>query len=257
MQIGRVACHGIISDTEATRTCGTEGGADRVEQGHVADQQENDIQNRHAHIEQIENACGLAHFGHQLANAGTGAFCPQQMHGKTLALIACEGQQKHQNTHAAQPVAEAAPVEKTSGERLHIGQNGRAGGGEAGNNFKEGIDVGGDFPGNVKGEATDQTQYNPADTDTNQTFFGVKGAGRFAAEQKQQRGQYDDQSHGEDKCLYRRAFSAEKADQQGWDHKKSFDGKDLGDKPPHHFIIHRYNLIRKYRLTDGWSHGRW
>ena len=71
------------------------------------------IKKRIADIEDIQNRGGFAHFRNQLANIGTGALRPKQMHGKALAAFAAgdDGQQNYQHTHTAQPMAEGAPVQ--------------------------------------------------------------------------------------------------------------------------------------------------
>ena len=159
-----------------------------------------------------------------LAHTGAGAFCPQQVHGKTLTLFAGESQQKYQYTHAAQPVAEAAPIQQSLRQGLHIGQNGRAGGGKAGHDLEESIDIQGDFPGNIERQAADQTEYHPAGTDADQTLLGIKGAGRIAAQQEKHSSHGQQQSEGPQKAENCRRFAPVQADQQGRDHEKPLDG---------------------------------
>ena len=182
LQIGGVTGQGIVSNTEATGAGSTESSTNRIKQRHLTYQQENHIQHSQADIDQIKDGCGFTHFGHQFAHTGAGAFCPQQMHGKTLALLTGEGQQEHQHTHTTQPVAETAPVEQSFGQCLHVGENRGTGGGESGDDLEEGIDKQRDFPGNIKGEASYQTEHDPTDTDAHKALFGIEGAGRIAAQ---------------------------------------------------------------------------
>ena len=110
------------------------------------------IEHPQALINKIQYHCGFAHTGDQLAYTWSGALCPKQMHRKAGVVSAGDnGQQKYQYPHAAQPVAEAAPVKQPLGQSLHIRQNGGAGGGEAGDDLKKRIDVIGNLPGYKEG----------------------------------------------------------------------------------------------------------
>ena len=249
LQIGRVRGDGIVFDAETAGACRAESGADRVEQGHVAKQQEHCIQHRQTDVDHVKDGCGFTHFGYQFTHAGTGAFRPQQVHGETLALGAGESQQEDQYAHAAQPVAETAPIHQTPGEGFHIGQDRRTGGGKSGHDLKERIHIGGDFPGNVEGQRAHQTHCHPADGHAHQTLFGIESVGRVAAQQEQHGGNHRCQQHRPSEALHRVCFTAENADDQGGDHEDSLDGQDLGDKPPHHFIVHSILTYAKMSLS--------
>ena len=55
-------------------------------------------------------------------------------------------------------MAEAAPIEDAFRQVFHSRQNGSAGGGEAGDDLKQGIDESGDLPGDDKGQAAGQAE---------------------------------------------------------------------------------------------------
>ena len=239
MQIGAVGSKGVVSHAEAAGACSTESVADGFQWCHAADEQQHDVQHRHAHINQVENRGGGAHFRHQLTHIGAGAFCPEQVHGKTLAVATGKGQQEHQYAHTAQPMAEAAPVKDTGREGFHIRKNGRACGGKAGYDLKQGIHKPGNFPGDPEGQTAHQTHGDPADTHADKTLFGMEGAGGAPADQSQHQHQHSNDAHGNEKAHGGCGRSAAQADHQRRDHKKSFNGQDLGDKTPHHFIVHR------------------
>ena len=159
LQIRAVAGKRVIADTKAAGARGAESVAHRLKGGHTAKEQEADVCNGEDDVEKVQNCGGFPHFGYQLSHAGAGAFRSQQVHGKALALVSTgnDGQQEHQNTHTAHPVAEAAPIEDALGQPLYGGENGSAGGGKAGDDFKQRINKPGNGTGKQERQAPRQT----------------------------------------------------------------------------------------------------
>ena len=85
-----------------------------------------------------------------------------------------QGQQKHQNAHAADPVGEAAPKQNALGQIRHSGQDGRAGGGKAGNGLKQRIHRVRDAAGQHKGHSTHHTDEQPAQRRGHKAFPHVE-----------------------------------------------------------------------------------
>ena len=249
LQVGAVAGEGIVAHAEAAGARGAEGIAHRLEGRHAAKQQKKDIRNGQDNVEDVEDGGGFAHPGHQLAYAGPRALRPQQVHGKALAPFSAghDGQQKHQHTHAAYPVAEAAPIEDAFRQVLHSRQNGSAGGGEAGDDLKQGIDESGDLPGDDKGQAAGQAEDDPAQGDADHAVGGVEVAFGPPAQHPQGGGDGQQDDDGGGKTPDGGVLPQVHADGQGRDHENPFQRQDLGDEAAHHFIVHDVPLRRRCR----------
>ena len=258
LQVGAVAGDGIVFHAEAAGAGGAEGGADCLEEGHFTRQQEQNVQHGQQDVQRIENDRGFAHFWHQLAHTGAGAFRPEQVHGKALAVGAGgHRQQEHQHAHTAHPVGEAAPVEQPLGNGLHLRQNGGAGGGEAGDGLEKRVDVSGDRAGNAKRQSADQTEHQPADSHADHALRGIERTLCALAQQLQQTTQAEGDCQGDEKAVHRGGFLHGNADEQRRQHKHAFDQQNLGDEAPHHFVVHRCPLMQRYRSSDTALPVRW
>ena len=85
------------------------------------------------------------------------------MHG----VLAAGGQHrhdKHQNAHAAYPVGKLPPKQVALGHGLDIAENRGAGGGEAGDGLKHGVDIIGYAAAYYKGQRADKGHEYPAQT---------------------------------------------------------------------------------------------
>ena len=249
LQIGAIAGEGIVAHAEAAGSCGAKGVAHRFEDIHLAQHQEYNVRNGQADIENVENGSGLPHFGNQLAHAGAGAFRPEQVHSEALASVCAgdNGQQEHQNAHAAHPVAEAAPVHDALGQAFHLRKNGSAGGGKAGDDFKKRIDKFGDCTGEHEGQASGQGEDDPAQGHADHAVRRIEVALCAPAQEPQQAGNDQQQHHGDQKRLHRGVLATVQADEHGGDHKESFQQQDLGDETPRHFVVHSRCLTRRCR----------
>ena len=58
-----------------------------------------------------------------------------------LARLRHNREQKHEHAHAAEPMAEAAPIQVAAGKRFHVAENGRTGGGKARDDLKQRVDI--------------------------------------------------------------------------------------------------------------------
>ena len=58
LDIGGVAGQRVVFNAKTAGTCGAEGSTDSLEQSHAADQQKNDVENGHDHIDDVEDGCG-------------------------------------------------------------------------------------------------------------------------------------------------------------------------------------------------------
>ena len=149
LQIGAVAGHTVVLDAEASGARRAIGGTEGLEQRHVTGHQENHVQHGQKNINQVEDLRRLFHLRHQLAHLRAGALRPQQVHGIPLLPLSSpgDGQQKHQHTHASQPVAETPPAENSHGQALHIRHHGSSRCGKSGYHLKECVHIVGNRPG--------------------------------------------------------------------------------------------------------------
>ena len=129
---------------KAAGTCGAEGEAETVEEVHIAQKKQHHQYGGHGRVDAVEDHGGLLHAGHQLAGHGAWHLGAHQVHG-VVVLHGDNHEYKHQHAHAADPVGEAAPEEDAVGQQLRLGQHRRAGGGEARDDFKERLEVGGEL----------------------------------------------------------------------------------------------------------------
>ena len=79
-----------------------------VKQRHSTRKKEDKQQCRHRKIDAVENRCGVAHLRNEFGRGRTRCFCSENIH----AALAAERNNDHaeyKNSHAANPVGEAAP----------------------------------------------------------------------------------------------------------------------------------------------------
>ena len=127
--------HGVfriagIQHTEAAGTGCAKGQTQRLEGVHFADAQQDKVHNGQSQIDAVEPNGRLPQLRHQLTHRGAGGFCPHQVE----VLPPCHGengQHKHQNAHAANPVGKAPPEQHTVIHGFYFIQNAGAGGGKA------------------------------------------------------------------------------------------------------------------------------
>ncbi len=156
------------------------------------------MNHRHADVNQVQHSGGIHHLGAQLANGRAGAFCPHQVHVRTAGHLN-HRQQEHQNTHAAQPVGKAAPEQHTVGQGFYITENTGAGGGEAGNGFKERVGEVGNGTAEEEGQTARQAQHDPTERRGNTALFHIKDGVLGLAEGNQMTQQQAAQHHAEER----------------------------------------------------------
>ena len=162
LDIGRHAGKTVIAEAEAAGARCTKGGQQSFKHRHPAEQQEHELDDSQAKINAIEDLCRGLHLGHQLIHLRAGAFGFHQV-DMGAAGQGQQGEQEHQNAHAADPVGEAAPEQDAPGQVLHSGQDAGTGGGEAGNGLKHGIHRVGNAAREHKGHRAHHTDEQPAE----------------------------------------------------------------------------------------------
>lgn len=85
LEIRGIAHEAVVFDAEAARAGSAEGGGNGIKQRHIPDEQQDNFRNRHAEIDEVQDARRGAHFGYQLADRRTGAFCAHQVDVGTAA----------------------------------------------------------------------------------------------------------------------------------------------------------------------------
>ena len=152
---------------------------------------------------------------HQLAAGGAGNLRLHDVHGLGIRLWQ-HCQHKHQHTHAAYPVGEAAPEQDALTERLHVRQDAGACGGKAGDGFKKSIHKPGDLAADGKGQSAEQGKQDPAGSHDPEALLGVHGL-IFGPAQCQKRAGH--QKHGDDRAEGHGVLSIEEAHHQRQQHQ--------------------------------------
>ena len=162
---------------------------------------------------------------------------------------------KHQHAHAAHPVGEAAPEQRAVAQGFHVGQDGGAGGGKAGDGLEESVNKGRYFAGNHKGQCAEGTHQHPDQRHDGQAVAGKDGGvfGGLAAgdepQHRQQRGR-------QQKCRQQIPLVVEHGADQREKHQTCFDCKDAAQHKGNHSIIHAGALTLRCRAgRAGWC--RW
>ena len=120
---------------------GAECDTDRIKQRHFADEKEQNIQKSQDYVQRIEDHRRITHARDHLGNGRSRRFGAQQMHHITVVFPGRrhDGKEEHQHTHASDPVAERAPVQKTFSQRLHVRNHRSTCCREAADSFKKSI----------------------------------------------------------------------------------------------------------------------
>ena len=161
LDVGRKAGKAVVTEAEATGTRRTKGGEHGFEQRHSANQQEHQLQHGKGKVDAVQDLSGGLYLRHKLVHLRAGAFGFHQV-DMGAAGQRQQREQKHQNTHAADPVGEAAPEQNTVGQPLHGGQDAGTGGGKAGDCLKQSIHRVRDAAGEHKGHRANHRDEHPA-----------------------------------------------------------------------------------------------
>ena len=240
LQVGTVAGDGISLDAEAAGTGSAEAVGDGLKNGHPAQQQKDDLQHRQAEIDDIQDPGGAADLGHQLAHAGAGGFRLHQVE-LTAAGHRQHRQQEHQHAHAADPVGEAAPEQARIAHGLHIRQDGRARGGEAGHRFEHGVGEGGDLAGQDEGYRAEGRQNDPAQGGADTALLQIDGGvfGPFDGDKRSQ--DHTDCSHR--KVCPALLLAVDQSHEEAGQHQRTFDAQDLAQDIDDHCSVHNLLLM--------------
>ena len=173
LDVGRKAGKAVVAEAEAAGARRTKGGEHGFEQGHSANQQEHQLQHGKGKVDAVQDLSGGLYLRHQLIHLRAGAF---RLHQVDVGAAGQRQQreQKHQNTHAADPVGEAAPEQNTVGQPLHGGQDTGTGGGKAGDCLKQSIHRVRDAAGEHKGHRAHHRDEHPAQRGSRKAFAHIE-----------------------------------------------------------------------------------
>ena len=162
-----VAADGEIQNGKTAGAGGSEGVDHAVVQGHPRQLECDHLKNGEGKIDAVEDLGRLGRFGHQLGDNGAGGLGLHQVQGAG-SQGGEQGNGENQYAHAAQPVGKGAPEQQSVGQTFNGGEDGGAGGGEAGQRFKQGVDVGGkgprfgiQQPEDAEGQGAEYADQNP------------------------------------------------------------------------------------------------
>ena len=197
LQVRAVVGHAAVADGKAAGAGGAERDAEAVEQRHAAEQQKADAQHGQQHVQAVQDQRRLAQVRRQLADARPGAFRAHQVHARARALarLRHDGEQEHEDAHAAEPVAEAAPVEVAARKRLHVAEDRGARRRKAGDNLKQRVDVVRGLPAEAEGQRAEQREHDPRDARGRKALLRVEAAAAAPAEKHQRKADNRHQHH--------------------------------------------------------------
>ena len=234
---GGVAGAAVIEDAESPGAGGAEGDAQVMEPVHAGEGQEGNHQKGHAQVDLIQYDGSIPHPGNEFGYIRAGAFRLHQVHLGAAPVGRDQHQDEHQHPHAADPVGETPPEQGGVGQGLYVSQDGRTGGGEAGNNFEHRIHIAGNLSGDHKGNGPVKAEQDPGQPHSHEPFPLVDGlVGDFppAGEEAQGNGQ-DRQSEIHHALI----FPVNEGDDDGQHHQGAFGTEDPREHLPDHRIIHR------------------
>ena len=155
-----VGCTGI-THAEAAGAGRAESHTERIEQRHLCDQKQNNLHQRHAEIDQIQDLRRFLDLGHKLAERRSRAF---RAHELRIVSSGHRHNRKHEDNdaHAADPVCETSPEKTRVRKRLHIFEDTRSGCCKTGNCLKKRVCERGDISVYDKRQRADNADQNPA-----------------------------------------------------------------------------------------------
>lgn len=135
MEIGGIAGNTVIFYSEPAGSGRPEADGDGIEKRHAAAYEEQDFQQGHTKIDQIQDPGSGFDLWHQLSHRWSRALGAHQVHIRTAAH-GDDGENEDENPHTADPVCEAAPEDGAVAQRLYITQYACPGSSETGDGFE-------------------------------------------------------------------------------------------------------------------------
>ena len=186
---------GVAVGAEAAGARRAEHVHQRIVQVEAAAQKGDHHQNRQPAVDGVEYLGVVGHPGHQLVRGGTRGLRPHQV-DRARAHLGDQRQRQHQHAHAAGPVGKAAPEQKALGQRLHVPDDGRAGGGEAGHRLKEAVHQRGDVAAEVEGQPPEEGHQYPAERHHREALPGAQEVPP-GPDQRQREARREGDGHGD------------------------------------------------------------
>ena len=126
---------------------------------------------------------------------------------------------------------------------FHIGENAGAGGGKAGNHFKQGVQIRGDIAGQIKRQRPRQTQHDPAAGNGGQSLAGIENMLARLKQTKHKAGGQAQKSAEKEELSLRLSVNqgneARQRHQGGFDFQKNaqriHNQCNIHELPPDHF----------------------
>ena len=237
MQIGAVGGDRIALDAEAAGS----GGAERVDRAvkdrHPAREQEDEFRRRQNEIEDVKDFGGIAQTGDQLAHGRAGHLGAQDVDGPARK-VRHDGDHQDQDAHAAHPVRKAPPEQQGVGHGFHVRQDRSAGRGEAGDGFKEGVDIAWDLAGQHEGDGADCGDAEPGEGGDQKALLGKNDLAGFAEEAAQRAA--DRRAYGD--CDQKRNGAGvliDQGDEQRDEQQGALQKDDAARHVIDHFSVHR------------------
>ena len=235
LKIGRIPCHTVVFDSEASCSCCSEGEGQSVKQRHPSCQKKQDLKQRQRDIDRIQDFGSGLQLRNQLFHRGTRAFCLHQIH----VIASCkrkQAQDKDENAHSADPVSKASPEQNAVGQAFHIAEYAGSRGGKAGDCFKQSINGIGCCAAEQERQRTHHAHHNPAQRNRDKSLFCVENH-IFRLSDGERNSNHKAESHCDNKS--KTGFlPVDHSCQAGQKHKKPFEVQNPSHNIGNHGIIH-------------------
>jgi len=210
---------------------------DSIIDRHVRQQERRKFQQGKYDIDEIQDLDTVPGLGDDLIHGGAGHFRPQDVHGTVGGLGRDDGDE-HQDTHAADPVGEAAPELHGVAKSLDILQQGGTGGGKATHRFEQRIDIMGNGAADGKRQRPHQGKRQPGHGHYNKAFLGEDILALRGCDPPQQEAHARGNEYGRQKGQRLLVLFEAHGNEQGNKHHGGFDIQHRSGGGKYDSVIH-------------------
>ena len=235
----RICGQSAVENRKTACPGGAKRDADRIEQRHFADEEEQDIQKSQGYVQRIKDHRRVTHARDHLGDGRPRRFGAQQMHHIAVVFPGRrhDGKEEHQHAHAPDPVAERAPVQKALPQRLHVRNHRSTCCREARYDFKERIDIIRDTTGQAKWQRSDQGQCHPCETRADKSLFCVKALLRISGYEPEHETDTKGNQHCDKKRIDDHQIPGLQRNQQSRNHKRRLDCEHPSQDAHHDSVV--------------------
>ena len=147
---------------------------DRLKRRHAAAQEKDELDDRHADINEVQDLRGVLQARHQLAHGVSRHLRAENVNG-AIRHVRHDRHDEHQHAHAADPMGEKAPELNAAAQRGGIGHHRSAGRGKPADRLKKRIRIIGDLAAEKKRKRPHKGKTDPRKRHDGKALSGVNG----------------------------------------------------------------------------------